>query len=250
LEAASGTLADGSQENAAAIEQVTATLESFSNALGQSRSRSGEAVSISSQSSQLVRENSEKMVHLLSSMNDITKASSEVADITKLTGEIAFKTNLLALNAAVEAARAGESGKGFAVVADAVRTLASQSAEAAKQIESITKRNSSLSLSGTAQANSTQTIMDEVVTRITKLDSLLTELGSVFDEQESNAKQITQAVRGVDSTIQDSARVSEETASLASELIEHSTELEQAVVELNALIGGAGNSGAKNRRSA
>ena len=239
LEQASGTLASGSQENAAAIEEVTATVESFSNALSQSRSRSGEAVTISSKSSQLVRENSEKMLDLLASMNDITKASAEVADITKLTGEIAFKTNLLALNAAVEAARAGESGKGFAVVADAVRTLASQSAEAAKQIESITKRNSSLSSTGTSQANSTQAMLQDVVVRITKLDTLLAELEDVFNEQESNAKQITQAVRQVDSTIQDSARVSEETAGLATELIDHSGELGQAVVELNALIYGS-----------
>ena len=44
---------------------------------------------------------------------------------------------LLALNASIEAARAGEAGKGFAVVADEIGKLATNSAEAAEQIQKV-----------------------------------------------------------------------------------------------------------------
>ena len=44
---------------------------------------------------------------------------------------------LLALNASIEAARAGEAAKGFAVVADEIGKLATNSAEAAEQIQKV-----------------------------------------------------------------------------------------------------------------
>lgn len=64
----------------------------------------------------------------------LAPASEQVGEFVATVTRIARQTNLLALNAAIEASRAGDEGLGFAVVADEIRTLAVESAQAAKRI--------------------------------------------------------------------------------------------------------------------
>jgi methyl-accepting chemotaxis protein len=65
------------------------------------------------------------------------RSVSEISTAVNVITAIADQTNLLALNASIEAARAGEAGRGFAVVANEISSLADQSSDSAKQIESI-----------------------------------------------------------------------------------------------------------------
>lgn len=112
---------------------------------------SKQLMEVSSSTSSVVIEGSEKIDRMAVQMEIINKAveksyitvkelgknMDEVNNFLSGITEISEQTNLLALNASIEAARAGESGKGFAVVADEVRKLAEKSASTVTQINQI-----------------------------------------------------------------------------------------------------------------
>ena len=78
-------------------------------------------------------ETKEAIGEAIEKLKSLTKINELASEILSIAG----KTNLLSLNASIEAARAGEAGKGFAVVADEIRVLADNSRDTASSIQSI-----------------------------------------------------------------------------------------------------------------
>ncbi len=67
-------------------------------------------------------------VQLTEKATSISSATDEIKDVSD-------RTNILAINASIEAARAGAVGKGFRIIANEVRSLAGQTGDFAKTIE-------------------------------------------------------------------------------------------------------------------
>ena len=236
---ASIQLAEGASVQASSLEETSASLDMMAGGAKQSASNSKQANS----RSQEVKIHAEKgkmaMAGLNSAMEKIKASSDETAKIIKTIDEIAFQTNLLALNAAVEAARAGDAGKGFAVVAEEVRNLAQRSAEAAKGTADLIDESNQNSTLGVKATSDVAEILEEVVTGIVEVSSLIGEVSDSAEEQSRSVSEVNTAVSQMDSVTQANAAGAEESASAAEEMSSQAAEMKSLVATLMEIVGGA-----------
>ena len=150
------------QQLRAAIDGLAETANSATRALDEVRTASSIATRGGEAVSEVVR-----------TMDEIAHHSARIADIVGVIDKIAFQTNILALNAAVEAARAGQEGRGFAVVASEVRTLAQNSAAAARQIKALIQDSGSRIEAGTTLAGSAGETMRDVVGSVQRVTEIM-----------------------------------------------------------------------------
>ncbi|MDR0987220.1 MAG: methyl-accepting chemotaxis protein [Ruminococcus sp.] len=220
----SRTLAQGSSEQAATVEQLSASIDEISLKTKDSTELAGNAAKLSDNVMEHAEKGSEQMGRLTTAVDDITAASRDISKIIKVIDDIAFQTNILALNAAVEAARAGEAGKGFAVVADEVRNLASKSATAAKETETLIENSMKKAELGSDIAKETAVSLGEMVSGITKSTGIITEIAEGLEIQNASLSQINLAVSQVNDVVSRNASAAEETAA-ASEQLDSQSEI-------------------------
>ena len=142
------TLQLKAEEMALALESVRAAFDETARAAESSHSMNNAAGQLSDQVIQAIAEITEQVRRgsglgreavtranaSRSTIDALTKATSQIGDIVNVIQGIAAQTNLLALNATIEAARAGEAGRGFSVVASEVKTLATLTGKSTEQI--------------------------------------------------------------------------------------------------------------------
>lgn len=239
IAATSYSSAEGASQQAAAIEETSASLEQMSSMTRQNAENASLANGLMSEMKTTVTEASSSMTRLMVSMEEISKASEQTSKIIKTIDEIAFQTNLLALNAAVEAARAGGAGAGFAVVADEVRNLALRAAEAAKNTAELIQSTVVKINDGSVVVEKTGKDFSKIVDGSTKMAELAGEIAAASNEQALGIGQITKAVSEMDKVVQRSASDAEESAATSREMSEEARQMEGFVYNLEKMVNGS-----------
>ena len=234
-----------SQELAESSAEQATTMETTSTALEEMSTTSKETSVLTRGSETLMNQNIEKsgqslkaLVELTSNMAQIEQDSDKIKKIINTIDGIAFKTNLLALNAAVEAARAGEAGAGFAVVATEVKTLANNSAEAARNTQELLDMTIQRVADGAAALKNINTDFDDIVTTATGIGDKTVAITMATSEQASGIEQITKSTMQIDQTTQHISVTAAESADAADILSAQSEEMNLMVNQLVAMVYG------------
>lgn len=222
------------------VEQATIDATTLVNhTVDVATSSAGQAHHVSEDIKSLVTD-IDKVREKITTLNQQTEEVSSILGVIK---GIAEQTNLLALNAAIEAARAGDQGRGFAVVADEVRNLASRTAEATSNIETII---SQFQQGSEESLSSVDSVCEFAHQRSVDVEALSATMRNVVDEMHQvlkhaeNIQQQTQTTSGVSKHIQ--AKVdtitlhANETSQSASHTREISVDLEHLSERLELLL--------------
>ena len=228
---AAGTtdLSQRTEEQASSLEETAASMEELASTVKQNAENARHADELARGASTRAEQGGGELVHMVSTMGDISDSAKRIGDIISVIDGIAFQTNILALNAAVEAARAGEQGRGFAVVASEVRALAQRSADAAKEIKALIGQSIEKVATGTRVAEQAGDTIQALVIDVKRVSELMRSIAEASAEQSRGVQQVNKTVTEMDKVVQHNASAVQQSAAAAQAMRSHAETMVRAV---------------------
>ncbi len=229
LASASQVLAEGAEEQAASIEQLTATTNTVAEQVENNRKEAEASAKATARATTMIEENQENMKLMMDAMNNIHQTSQQVVGIIQTIEDIASQTNLLSLNASIEAARAGEAGRGFAVVADEIGKLALESSQAANTTKELIEVSMEEIRKGSGIAVHAMDSLKESVNAVDHVNEMIQKTSENIAVQAENMNQLRIGIEEIAHGIQDNSAASQETSATSEELASQAEMLNQMV---------------------
>ena len=235
---------------AAAVEQVTVSINHVSDGAREALEISRKSGDLSGQGSEIIHKAATEMRHIAdtvrqtsSAIENLGQQSTQISSIAQVIKEIAEQTNLLALNAAIEAARAGEQGRGFAVVADEVRKMAERTANATKEItEMIDSIQSTARVAVTSMAEAGSQVdggvtlaqqagdaINQIKEKSAQVLRTVGDISSALAEQSSASNDIATHIEKVAQMTEENSAATKETAGASDHLVQLADTMRTAV---------------------
>lgn len=267
LEQHGQSLAEGSTEQAAAIQETVASMAEMSSMVAQTNEHAGMSLAGAQSMGEQADAGAKIMERMVASMEAIQQANNqlqnmaniinEISSKTTVINDIVFKTQLLSFNASIEAARAGQHGRGFAVVAEEVGNLAEMSGNAAKEIQillddskkqvaQIVEMTNSRVNEGYKVSKESLETFTNIAREIRTVSTQIESINQATREQETGISQTSTAMGQMDVVAQRNSTLANETSESARALAQQSRQLNTVIGALGEIVYG-GRTSQKNR---
>lgn len=226
---ASQMIAEGAQNQAASVQQLSATATTVAERVQDGRKDAELSAKATVHVSEMIGNNQEKMKMMMGAMDKIRETSQQVVGIIQTIEEIAEQTNLLSLNASIEAARAGDLGKGFAVVADEIGKLALESSKAASMTRELIGVSMEEINNGNDIANEVMSSLEGSVSAVGRVNGMIRKTAEDAAMQADNMEQIRAGIEEIAQGVNDNSAVSQETYATSEQLANQTVTLNELV---------------------
>ena len=192
-------IVDGSSEQMNTISFLKNKISELSSKILELDNNTKETNSLTLNISDKARSREESLNIITKSMLKINESSNEMINIIKIINDISEQTNLLSLNAAIEAARAGDAGRGFAVVAEEISKLADQTAHSLKDIDNIVKENHDEIDTGIKNVNETVEFIKQMISGVANIKNMMDRVSENMQKQLATNSNVNSEITKVES---------------------------------------------------
>ncbi len=226
---AAQALAEGATNQAAAVDELLATVTDIADQVRQNADYAKGAVNNADEVKLKIETSNQEMRQLVEAMQEINNCSDSIRMIIANIEQIADQTSLLSLNASIEAARAGEMGKGFAVVAGEVGNLSKESVVAVQKSTELIENSVNAVGHGMELVDKAAKRLAESVEGVVGLAGMMDELSLAAHRQMDSLSEVEKGIEQIAGVVTDNSAMAEESAASSEQLSAQATSLNNMI---------------------